>query len=324
MARIQTFKQLQDEVLYWLDEAGTTGTTYTNVQAALNAAHVDILTRRDWNFMLWPIPQTFTTVSGTQRYSLHSEYYKPYYFFNRTTKAYLTETNSRQLGPSGVRWNTETGPASRFAMWGYSPVASQPTAAGVITVVSTSASDNSTKNIIIEGTDSAGTYRVSETFTMNGTSTVTGTVTFSDPILRISLSEEMAGTITIARSNTLVTLGPGEMGRSYPQMYLLNNPTTESTIEYRFYRQPSELTNDGDIPDVPPPFQSILVWETLVTMATYNSDINSTHVRLWTEKRDSLVSALENMDEGGSLEAEPRYVRTTDFDDDGFVPRIYR
>lgn len=325
MAKIYSFKQLQDETLGWLDEVDNNATTRDNVKAALNAAHVDLLTKQDWNFMLWPTPLTFTTVSGTQQYSLHSEFYKPHYFFNRTNKAYMVETNNRQIGPSGVRWNTDQGPAGKFILRGYSPVAAQPAAAAVVTIVSSSASDSSAKNVTIQGTDSTGTYRVSETINLNGTTPASGSVTFSNPILGVSISEELVGTLTITcGATTILTLQPGEVGRSYPQLFLLNNPTVQSVVEYNFYRQPSDLVNDGDVPDIPPPYQQILVWEALISMATYNTDINTTHVRLWTEKRDALFNALATHDEGNSLDAEPRFVRSYDNDDDGYLPRIYR
>lgn len=323
MARIQNFKQLQDEVLGWLDEVTNEDTTRDNVKAALNAAHLARLTQQDWNFMLWPTPLTFTTTSGTLKYSLHSEFHKAFYFFNQTTKAYLIEMNPRQIGPSGVRWNTHTGPASRFQIRGVSPVASQPTAAGVITVVSSSAADT-TQVVRVEGTDSAGTYRIFEEFTLTGTSTVTGSKTFSDPILSVSLSAECAGNITVARSNTLVVLSPGEISRSYPQMYLLNNPTTQSTIEYLFYRQPRKLEDDSDVPDIPPPYQSIIVFDALILMAAYNEDINQNHIRIWTEQATKLENAMMTWDEGNSLESEPRYIRTTDDDNDNFYPSVYR
>lgn len=324
MARIQNFKQLQDEVLGWLDEVTNEATTRDNVKAALNAAHLARLTQQDWNFMLWPTPLTFTPAAGTLQYSLHSEFHKPFYFFNQTTKAYLTETNPRQLGPSGVRWNTHTGPASRFQIRGVSPVASQPAAAAVITVVSDSAADTS-QVLRVEGTDSAGTYRIFEEFTLNGTSTVTGSKTFSNPILSLSLSAVTAGNVTVTcGATTLIVLTPGEIARSYPQLYLLNNPTSTSVVEYLFYRQPRKLEDDSDVPDIPPPYQSIIVFDALILMAAYNEDINGNHIRIWTEKRTELENAMLTWDEGNSIEAEPRYVRTTDNDEDNFYPAVYR
>lgn len=324
MAKIYTYKDLQDEVLSWLDESGATSVTLTNVKNSLQQAHLQRLTQQDWNFMLWPTSVTFNTVSGTRHYSLHSEYYKPLYFFDQTGKKYLIEQNQRSLAPSGARWNQDTGSPDRFVLWGRQPVANQPASAGTLSVVSSSGSDGNTKTVKVRGTDSTGSYVVEETLTMNGLTPVAGSVTFSNPILSITLSEEMAGTLTLTcGATTMLVLQPGELGRSYPRMELLRDPTTQSTIEYRFYRQPRPLVDDNDIPDIPPPFSQILVWDTLINMAAYNSDISNAHIAVWSRNQQMLSDALVAYDESGnSLEAEPRYVRNLDLEDDGY-PRVF-
>lgn len=324
MAKVYTFKDLQDEVLGWLDEADTSGTTLVNVKAALQQAHLQRLTQQDWNFMLWPTAQTFATVSGTRHYSLHSDFYKPLYFFDQTGKKYLIELSGRGLAASGARWNTDTGSPTKFTLWGRMPVQNQPASAGVITIVSSSGSDTTPKTVKVRGTDSTGSYVVEETFTMNGLTPVVGTTTFSNPILSITLSAAMVGTLTLTcGSTTLLTLQPGEFGRSYPRFELLNDPTTATTVEYRFYRQPRPLVDDNDIPDIPPPFTQLLVWDALISMAAYNTDINGDHISLWARNQQQLVDALIAFDDSGnSLEAEPRYVRNLDLEDDGY-PRVF-
>lgn len=319
-----TYKRLQDETLSWLDETGTSGVTLTNVKSALQQAHMGRLAQRNWNFMLWQKPITFNTTSGVQTYSLHSEYYKPFYFFNQTTKAYLIEMNARQLGPSGVRWNTDTGGANRFTLWGRTCVAAQPTVAGVITIRSDNAGDTS-QTVTIQGTDSTNAYKINETLQANGTVVATGTQLFNNPIMNITLSAPFAGTLTVAcGALTILVLQPGELGRSYPQMYLLNNPTTASAIEYRFYRQPTVLINDNDIPDIPPPFTQILVWDALISLAAYNTDVDQKNVSIWAlRQKDLEESMIAADDSGNSLESEPRYVRSTDGDESTFVPRIF-
>jgi hypothetical protein len=141
MATVYTFKNLQDEVLGWLDEAGDTGTTLTNVKAGLNRSHQQRLMAAPWPFLLWPTVETFPTVSGTRVYTLHSEFWRPEYFYNRDTSSFLVETPARNLASTGDRWPTDTGRTVNFRYGPTMPVAAQPFEASVVTRVSSSASD---------------------------------------------------------------------------------------------------------------------------------------------------------------------------------------
>lgn len=319
MAKLYTYKNLQDEVLAWLDDTSTS--TRTLVKNSLNQQHQKRLTSYDWWFMLWPDAVTFSSVVNQTRYSLHSEFYKPYYFFNQTTKSYLVEMNNRQLGPSGVRWNTDTG-ISRFMLWGRSPLSTIMPAAGTLKIVSSSASDT-TPTVTFVGTNSTGTGLISETLTANGTTTRTGSKTFNNPILSVTLSAAFVGTLTISTgSTTLAVLEAGELGRSYPQMQLLSLPQSIDVIEYRFYRQPRSLDSDNDFPDIPPPFSQILVWDTLLDMGAYNTDTKAQNMAVWTQNRNEIFDQMIRAnDEASSLESEPRYVRSLGEEPDG--PRIY-
>lgn len=324
MAKIYTFKNIQDEVLRNIDEDTNTSTaTLTLVKNAINQAHLRRLTSYDWNFMLWPVPITFNTVVNQQTYTLHSEFYKPYYFYNQTVKAYLIEENSRELGPSGVRWNSDTGHASRFAFWGRSPVMSQLGTPSQLVLASDNVSDTGTPfSVTVRGTDSSGLGLITETLTPNGTTPVTGVKTFSNPILNITLGMVWNGNLTLKLGSTVILqLTPGELGRSYPLFYVLSIPNAVDTIEYRFYRQPSILLNDNDIPDIPPPFTQILVYDTLIDIAPY-SDTDPKDVTSWSMNRDALEKQMIIAnDEANTLESEPRFIRYMGEEPD--QPRIY-
>lgn len=318
-----TFKNIQDEVLSWIDESDDSNdTVLTNVKNAINQAHMARLQGMQWNFMLWPTPLTFSTVAGVQTYSLHSQFVKGYYFFNRNSKQYLREMNSRQIGPSGMRWNTDTGSAREFTLWGRSPLQVQPQTSGLITIISSAAGDAG-KSVVMGGTDSTNSYKVQEIITCGGTNPNIGTVTFSNPITNVTLSEAYEGTLTIKMGSlVLLVLQPGELSRSYPQMFLMNNPTSSEVIEYRFFRQPTVLINDYDSPDIPPPFQRILVWDALIILAAYNTDPSAQNIAIWSKYADKIDQAMiDANDEGNTLESEPRYVRSTD-DYNDFGPRF--
>jgi hypothetical protein len=289
MAAIYTYADIQNQVLANLDETGTTGTTLTVVQNFLNAAQIARLASQPWSFMLWDQPETLTTTASDRFYALHPEFWRPHYFFNRTTKDYLIEVPPRGLAETGVRWNeTSEQSAQYFRFAGRLPVETQPAATGTVSIVSTSASDNtSAKAITIVGVTANGV--TSESITPNGTTPVTSTNSYSK-ILNVTKAAAWAGNLSLkdSSSNTMLFLFPTEYGRSYQQMELLAAPKGSEVIEYRFYRQPRKMTADNDIPDIPPPHSQILVWDALVMFAGYNTEISPAAIAMWKGNADRM------------------------------------
>jgi hypothetical protein len=310
-ATVLTLKDLRDEVLGWLDEGGDTGTTKTNVDNAINQAHFNRLTKELWPFMIWDTPETFTYTSGLQTYPLHMEFHRPFYFWNRTKNTYLREVPARTLAPSGARWNTDRDQMT-YTLWGRSPVQKQPTTPGAVSIVSSSASDASaSKNVTFRGISNGSVQ--TETLTPNGTSLVTGTTTFSK-ILGITKAADWAGNLTVSSgSDTLLQLNPSEFGRSYQQMFLLGAPSTADVIEYRFYRMPAPLTADRDVPDIPPPFSRVLVFDALLMLYAYDAQTEPARMgefQKWQAELDQGLRVAHLEQQG--LESEPQFVRVTD------------
>lgn len=298
---VRTFKQIRDEVLGWLDETGSTGTMATNANNAINEAHKRRLTSEKWPFMLWVPAETLTMESGRQAYALHHEFAMPFYFFNRTKKAYLREVSARQLLPSGARWNTDQD-RQLFTFWGRSPVARQPTSASQISITSTDATDNTTaKRVTIRGVTANGTEE--ETLTPSGLSAATTSRSFSQ-ILSITKAAVWAGTLTMTSNSgavTNLTLLASELGRSYQQFYLLGTPTAGDVIEYRFYRLPRNLEDDNDITDIPPGHEQVLVWDSVLALAAYDNRFDSGRIKEWKERQKDALDALRT----ATLEVQP-------------------
>lgn len=307
---ILTYKHLRDQFLRYLDEAGDTGTTLTLAGDLLNQAHQLRCTERNWPFMLWDTAETFSTVAAQQIYPLHQEFARPLYVYNRTTSNYLQEVPNRQLAESGHQWNTDTGSAQHFVLWGSTQVKTQPSSASVLTIVSSSASDVTSYTLIVRGVNASGVV-VSETFTATGTTPVVGTTSFVK-ILSVTKSAVWNGRMTMTSNSgavTNLTLEATEYGRSYPQLFLLASPDAVETIEYRFYRQPYVLTNDYDVPDIPPPYSAILTYDALLLYGAYDTGIASRHHEIWKHQRDRWEQALiETYLEGRNLAAKPRFV----------------
>lgn len=309
---IHTYKGLRDQVLRLLDEsASESPTTLQLVKDLMNQAHQQRCTEYPWPFMLWPTAQTFTTVTGTHQYSLHQEFHRPLYFKNNTTKEYLIEVPFRSIAASGFDWSNDTGSMTHFCYWGTSPVQNQPTTAGVVQVVSDNALDTGTDyDIVVKGEDTSGQLRA-EKLTPTGLTTVSGTITFRQ-ILGVTKGSGWSGNMTLTiGSTTLMTLLGCEMGRQYKTIYSMENCVTGDVIEYRFYRQPLFLVNDYDVPELPAPHGQILVWDTLISLGGYLTDINSQTMAIWKMKQQeaqiSLYQAYAN--EQQTLEAMPTYVR---------------
>src|SRR3990167_5250139 len=234
---VDTRGSLKAEVLALVDETGDTGTTATIVNNALAEAHHQRCTSEDWDFMKWPVPVTFSLVANQRLYTLHPDYQRPLYVFNRTTKEYLIETPLRQLEASTVRWNDDT-TGNRFWFVQPSPLSTQPSSASTISIVSSSASDTGASYAVTIRGDTTNGVR-EEAITPTGTSTATGTISFRSPILMVTLEVAWNGTLTVsAGATTLLTLPAGELGRMHPQMELAWLPQSADTIEYRFCRKP--------------------------------------------------------------------------------------
>lgn len=310
MAAIQTLGTLRDQVLAWLDESNDTGTTFDNATNAINQAHQQRCLQQPWPFMLWDSPETFTTTAGQSDYVLHSEFARPLYFLNRTTNSLLTEVPFRGIEQTGALWNTNTGSAGQFYLHAHTPVAQQPSVAQTLSIVSSAALDATGPAIVIRGITTNGV--VTETLTATGTTPVVSTNNFSK-ILNVTKTGTWTGTLTLTAvtdAATLLLLGPLELGRSYTRLFFLTIPDGSQTIEYKFYKQPSPLANANDLPDIPPPFSQILVWDTLLMFGGYNSDIGGAAMGVWRDNQQKLETQMSRaFQDAQSLGAGHRSVR---------------
>lgn len=308
-----TFGQLRAEALGWLDESSATvaDQSYANVDAALKESHTRRLVEDNWKFMLYPKTHTLTTVANQQTYSLHQEFLRPYWFRNTTSRVWLIETPSRNIAPDGIDSFNDRD-TLRFQLAGRSQVYAQPSSASVVTMVSSSASDTTAAKAITVRGDTTDGVR-SESLTPNGTTPVVGTVSFTH-ILSISKAAAWVGTATLtsnAAAVTVLKLFATEYGRSYQQLELLYLPTAGETISYRFYRKPSDFgATDGDVPDLPPPFERLVLYDALLMMAAYDNRLEGGRMNLWFSLRDDLDREMRTVfQEGQSIEAEPRFIR---------------
>lgn len=169
-----------------------------------------------------------------------------------------------------------------YRMWTDNWVISQPASASVVTISSSSSADVS-KNITVYGTVSGyPDYEVITTNGSNGTTTVSGSKSFS-MIERISKDATTTGRITVTTNSALVTVavlpvGYSTNGIQYKKIQLWPLPTTVFNINVQYYKDPWALVNDTDIHELGHEFD-----EALILLAT------------------SKIKFQENQDEGAAF-----------------------
>ena len=311
MSTVLTFENLREQVLTYLDQAGETGTPKEVVEQTLRRVHNSRLTERKWNFMLWDSLQPITTVVGQKFYSLHQEFFRSDFFYNRSTSRTMKQVHGGTLLPTSGQidydtgqgspdWTQQSGSAYSFRLGSVSPVQSQPSSASVLTV-----SGESAKTVTVRGETSDGDI-TSETITVG----TPGSVQFTK-ILQVTKGDGWTATMTLTSNSGAVTvlkLRANEMGRQYRQLELINTPTSVESLVYKFYRKPTALDADNVIPDIPSPFSEVLVYDALLQMGAYNSNISAAAKQLWKEEQFRLEAGLIEFDEGpDSLGAAIQY-----------------
>jgi hypothetical protein len=311
MPAILTFENLRDQVLYYLDQAGETGNPKQVVDDTLRRVHTARLAERKWNFMLWDGTVSLSTVVGQKFYSLHQEFFRPYYFFNRSTKRTMEQVVPSTLIPTvsnavdydtgfGLTdWTDAEGSAYRYQIAGISQVQSQPSSASVLTVAGEAA-----KTVTVKGETTDGI--ATETITVG----TPGSTEFTK-ILQVVKGDGWTQTMTLTSNGGAVTnlkLFASEYGRQYRQIELMNEPTSVEALIYRFYRRPSALDSDNSIPDIPAPFSEVLVYDALIQLATYNRNLDGGMKQLWQSEQFRLEQGLLEFDEGqDALDAAVEY-----------------
>ena len=202
-----------------------------------------------WSFLRQKL--TFATVASTSDYLLAREVDKIALVRQTSTPIKLTQVpdkNFFELVPNP----TDTGNPLWYRLWEEEGVSTRLTADSILSVVSSSASDagSSELKVTVRGHDSNGIPQV-ETFTLNGTGTVAGTITWdSDHELFISKQKNTTGTITVTNASavTILKLGPTERNPKFKVISLYPIPSGVLTMYVEYYTRIPILINDSDNP----------------------------------------------------------------------------
>lgn len=323
---MNTFRELQDIVLRYFDEVDDTDTMRALVKDAVRIAHNTRLAEEKWNFMLYPTDgvESLTLVPGQRVYTLHQLFSRPKYFYNRNVGKYLTEVtdknfllNTEQGGDpldrfrdeSPTEWSQRTGRYGDFVFGGVSPVRAQPASASLLTLESSSESEPSSNGLVVTGDTEDGV--VEETLIIN---TPTSTSEFTR-VISVRKIGTWSGTLRLkdADDNLLLSLFPSELSRKYQTIELLFTPTHADTVEYKFYRIPSRMVEDYDIPDIPEPYELVSAYDALIQMSSYNQ-VESNALRAWEDMRSRLDKGLRDKHLPQTIGAKHSFIQVSNGD----------
>lgn len=304
-----TFKDLQDRVLRWIDESGDTNVTLAIVKDAIRAAHRRVVLSRAWSFQQFPRTLSFTTVLNQRAYALTELTGRLLYIWDNDKHQFVAAIPRAMWDTTGVDVGALASIPQGFTFGPVWPVAVQPATAGeIVSIVSSNGADVLT--VVLEGLD-ASNIPVRETLTASGTTPVASTSAFSH-ITHVTKNGTWVGTLTVSApiAGTLVTLAPTVSGRQFPTIEFTEAPVAGRVYQYRVLRAPSPLTNDTDIPDIwPNDCAEMLVYDALLDLTTYNTELGAKEQGLWTKRFDALYAQLLDATGENILGSYPRFVR---------------
>lgn len=189
---------------------------------------------------------SFSTTAGTRDYLMPDDFEHEVYVYDSTNKKTLAPINYQQYIDNYAS-DTTTQDISDYYLVYDDLVHTQPTSAGTVAVVSTSTSDTSQK-VRVKGIVSS--VEDTEEVTLNGTSSVAGTKSFTR-ILSVSIDSSCAGKVTVTRgSDTAAIFRPGDKTMRLKKMRLVRTPSAVATIEVIYKMAFLPLINGQDYPPV--------------------------------------------------------------------------
>jgi len=160
----------------------------------------------------------------------------------------LTDKQFYRLVPNP----SATGNPRWYRMWETEGVSTQLSTADTVDIVSSSTSDagSAELSVSVMGFDSNGIWRT-ETYQLNGTSSVSGSITFAAGEIFVMKQKDTTGTITASEnsgSTTLVVMGPNERAPKFKVISFYPIPSSAMDIYLEYFTYLPQLNNDSDVP----------------------------------------------------------------------------
>lgn len=213
----------------------------------LNLAQDDVVSQIDAEHLI--TTTTFATVANQRIYRVPDiEYNKVLSVVDETNGIVLRHRSEYDMEDADPEFN-DTGTSSYYTVRGYDEFQNQPSAASVISIVSSAAGDT-TQRVRLHGV--AGGVARTQLLTLNGTTTVAGAVSFTS-LTGVRKDATTTGNVTVtsnAGAVTVAVIGPDQLVRFYQPIVLQWTPNAVATIRVRYIRKPKEMVYDEDVPDV--------------------------------------------------------------------------
>jgi hypothetical protein len=191
-----------------------------------------------------------TTVSGTTDYVLPRDVDRIAIVRQETTPAKLRQVSDRRFYLYDAK-RDESGTPVVYRLWEVSGVSTKLATADTIDVVSSSSSDGSDTELAVTVWGYVSGIIRNETYALNGTTEVTGSLTFQADDIFVSKQKDTTGIITVTENSggdTLVVLSPTDRNPLFKVMSLYPIPDAAITVNLEYYTRIRELTNDSDVP----------------------------------------------------------------------------
>jgi hypothetical protein len=193
---------------------------------------------------------TFTTVSSQEDYILGSDVANIAIMRYGDPDVKLQKISDHRFYKY-VPSPDDKGDPELYRQWQISGTSTALAVASKIDVVSTSSSDSGDADLMVTVWGYSSGVLVSESYTLNGATTVSGTVIFDAREIFVSKLKNTTGTVTIIRNTgtvTLASLGSQERNPIHPVISLYPIPSGTKTIYIHYYSFVRPLNFDSDTP----------------------------------------------------------------------------
>lgn len=249
---------------------------------------------------------SFSTVGDQEDYLLPRDVDRIALVRQETTPVRLRQVSDRRFYGADAK-RDETGNPYWYRLWEVSGVSTKLSTADTIDVVSDSTSDAGDTGLTVTVWGQVDSITRSEVYTLNGTTTVSGSLTFDANTVFVSKAKDTTGTITVsAGATTLVQLAPDDRNPLFKTMSLFPIPDSAITMYIEYWTRIRELEQDSDVPQ----FDS--KWHHTVVKGT----VAKVYEHLGKETQKNSAVAL--------YRSSVRSMVASDAAQDDFIPRLKR
>lgn len=219
----------------------------TKIKEFLNAGLQRWQTKFPWPELLREF--TLTPTAGSSLLICDKNLDEIMVLYDPTNGIKMRSMNGTERLERYIERTATTGLTEGFSYLGEVGCAVQPSSAGALTVVSDSASDGSAIAALIRGRVTS--ERQYEELTLNGTSNVTGSKSFSQ-VDRFSATSGRVGVLTLKQGSTVLdTLGPHEDTVRRKRLKMVLIPSTATPFTAEGYERFIPMTRDNDVCPIP-------------------------------------------------------------------------